>query len=114
MNCGNIENRSGCDIYILEYLEHLIGLEFLVLSVGYALHQVSHLFLHGSGQAEAKLLLEHECNASLTRGGIDTDDIGFILSSDVRRIDGNIGDIPALSGLTLCAVIHSLADGILV
>ena len=82
-------------------------------SVGNTFHKVTNLFLHGCGQREAKLLLQYERYATFTGYTVDTDNIGFVLSSHIRRIDGQIRDIPTLAGLAFLLPCHTFADGIL-
>ena len=109
----NIEDAAGINIIFLEDRIDLLGKQFLMTSVGNTLYQVADFFLHGCRQRETKLLLQYECYAALTGYAVDTDNIGFVLSSHICGIDGQVRNIPALAGPAFLLPCHTFTDGIL-
>ncbi len=114
MALRDIKYSSGADVILLKDLINLGGVQFLMTSVGHALHQIPHFLPHGGGQGKSELLLKHKCHAALARHAVDADYIRLIFSSHVRRVNGQIRHIPAASALPLIMPCHALADSVLV
>ena len=99
-------------IFLVEELEDLLGLELLTHPVGLLLHHGAELGVHGTGQIIAEVLLHDKGGAALAGLGIDADD-GLVLPSHVGGVDGQIGHLPHV-GAAVLHVVEALVDGVLV
>ena len=59
------------------------------------------------------MCLQHIADASLSGLAVDTDDIRVVASSDIGRIDRQVGNSPVIR-IVFFSPVHSLCDGILV
>ena len=82
-------------------------------SVRNALHQIAHFLLHAVRQGDSEILLQHKGDAALSGLAVDADHVRFVLPSHILRVNGKIGNLPALPALSFLSPCHPLGDGVL-
>ena len=90
---GDIERAGNVDELAEEGLADFIEGKFAAEFVGEVVDAFADLRVHGLGQIEAVLAVEHIGNAAFARLGIDADD-RLVRAADVLRVDGEIGHAP--------------------
>ena len=108
----HVDGGKVVDIPAAEDFRHFVRGKLLVEMVGYAFHGVAHVLPHFRRQVVAVVPFQQVADAAFARLGIDADDVGLVLPSHIRRVDGQIRDVPAGAALFL-PPFHALGDGVL-
>ena len=112
-------NFSACElifgrmveIVVLKDLKQLLGDQLALELLTLCLHQLGELRMHALGQVVAEGVAHHKRGAALSGLRVDADD-RLIFSADVRRIDGQIGDLPVF-GTAVAHILIALVDSVL-
>ena len=81
------------DIVLAEHAEQLVGGHLPAQPVAFRFDQRAEFRMHGLGQVVPEGVLHDEGRAALARLGVDADN-GLVLPAHVRRVDGQIRDLP--------------------
>ena len=103
------------DIHVIlfEYIHDLVGFEFFMRMIADRLHEIAERFSHILRQYEAESVFKQICYAALARLAVYADDVRFVNSADVVRVDRKIRHVPHLF-LVRLAEVHTLGDSVLV
>ena len=108
-----LERGGDVDEVLAEAVVDLGGREFLAELVGVLADEVADFRMHELREVEAELAVEHVGDAAFAALGVDADD-GLVGTTDVHRVDGEVGDVPERVVADLTAAIHAFLDGVLV
>ena len=113
MTLRNVKDLSLIHIAVLKDPVNICRCQLTVLPVRNSLHQVTNLFLHLIRQCNTKIMLKDIGNTTLSGLAVNTDNIRFILSSNILRIDRQIRHIPFAIAPAFVPPCHTLGDRIL-
>ena len=80
--------------------------------VGDVFDKVAESFSHVFRQADAVGIFQNVGDAALAGLAVDADDVRFIFSADVFRVERQVGDIPVVVH-AFGVVLHAFGDGVL-
>ena len=100
------------DVIFKEDVMYFIGRKLLMRMVGNALDVITEDLAHLGRENERVFGFEQITDTTLARLGVDADNVCFVNSADVGRVDGKIRHVPDAVSVCL-AVVHTLGDGIL-
>ena len=119
--CGHLAECSICnidcfevvDVFLCEDVVDFFWRQLFVSSVGNALDHVADFFSHCLWQIETEVVFQDVSYAAFTGLGVDTDNVCFVFSADVMRIDWQVRTSPLMFAFFV-SVFHSLGDSVLV
>ena len=112
MHIGNGDSALTDEIMLFEYVKNLGSFKLFMLSVGNILAEIAEMLSHSGGKNIAVSLLKQIADSALAALRIDPDDIRIVCAADIVRIDGDIGNIPAVK-ILFFSVFHALCDCVL-
>ena len=98
--------------FFVEQIHDLVFVQLVAVSICRCFHDIAEFRLHGLGQTVAPGLLQHESRAALAGLAVDADN-GFVLAVNIRRVNGQIGNLPVFRPRVF-HIVEAFFDGVLV
>ena len=108
----NINCIEVVDVFLFEDVVDFLWCELFVSSVGNSLDHVAHFFSHCLWQVETEVVFQDVSYAAFAGLGVDSDNVCFVFSADVMRIDWQIWASPLMFAFFV-SVFHTFGDSIL-
>ena len=111
----HLRHRKIClapQIRVEEKLVKLGGLQFLMPLIRNIFDDLRKGFLQPRGKMQLVLAFENKRHAALSRLTVDADDVLFIFSADIPRIDRQVRNVPYRLGIFF-PIAHTLGDSVL-